>query len=104
MNGTLKDSESEGRQDVEELENDVEDVVEDVDPEHTIVMDTDVEAISDETGELNVEELVAKLDNADYANCEEKRAIKARLDELADRKMTEEELGSTYTFDLDEDV
>ena len=98
MNGTPNENNGDDKQDVEE------DVETNVDPEHTIVMDTDVEEVSDATGEINVEELVAKIDNADAGKVEQKRAVKARLDELSDRKLTEEELGSTYTFDLDEDV
>ena len=102
MNGTLKDNDREDPQVVDVEDDDLE---ESVDPEHTIVMDTDDDEVdvSDITGELNIEELVAKLDATDADNAERRRVIKARLDELADRKMTEEELGSTYTFDLDDD-
>lgn len=103
MNGSLKDN---GRDEADDVDVDDDDIEEAVDPEHTIVMDTDDDDdvdVSDITGELNIEELVAKLDATDADDAQRRRFIKARLDELADRKMSEEELGSTYVFDLDDD-
>ena len=99
MNGNSGDTEN---TDKDQVDDDL-DVVED--PTETVVIDTeDDDNVGDMSVEINVEELVAKIEADDDGKAEEKRQIKSRLDELSDKKMTEEELGSTYTFDLDEDV
>ena len=61
----------------------------------TIVMD-------DDSVEINVDELVAKIESdADEASRKEK-AVRKRLDELSDQR--ENELDSTYNFNLDDDL
>ncbi|MDX1507027.1 MAG: hypothetical protein R3358_02025 [Woeseiaceae bacterium] len=106
MNGTFKGNGRDDLDDVDIIDDDIDDDDDAIDPEHTIVMDADDDDdvdVSDITGELNIEELVAKLDKTDADDAQRRRFIKARLDELAERKMTEEEFASTYTFDFDDD-
>ena len=69
--------------------------------EDTIVIDTenDDETIADITGEVNVEELVAKLEAT--SSDDRKRAIRLRLEELSEER--DSDLDSTYNFNLDVD-
>ncbi len=61
----------------------------------TIVMD-------DDSVEINVDELVAKIESdADDAS-RKKKAVRKQLDDLTDRR--ENELDSTYNFNLDDDL
>ncbi|MDJ0701206.1 MAG: hypothetical protein QNJ07_15265 [Woeseiaceae bacterium] len=69
----------------------------DEDAAATIVMD-------DDSVEINVDELVAKIESdADDAS-RSKKAIRKRLDELNDEREAEKELDSTYNFNLDDDL
>ncbi|MDJ0905789.1 MAG: hypothetical protein QNI96_07200 [Woeseiaceae bacterium] len=83
---------------------DVENVEENVAPDDTVVLTEDLADIGDvgETAELNVEEIVEKLDKADDA--QHKKEVHRRLEELADKKREEEELDSTYNFNLDDEL
>ena len=79
------------------------DFVEDDGMQETVVMQTDDDDVdlSDITAEVNVEELVAKLDSSNSEDVERRKAIKKRLEEL------EEEIGDnldgTYNINLDDD-
>ena len=88
---------------VEEAE-DVEDVEENAAPEDTVVLTEDLEDIGDlaDTSELDVDKIVAKMDKADDA--QHKKDVHRRLEELADKKREEEELDSTFNFNLDDDL
>lgn len=78
------------------------DEVDDVDePEDTVVLE-DIDNIGDLSVEINVEELVAKLESAADEDVGRKRAIRKRLEELREQK--DPELDSTYNFNLDEDI
>jgi hypothetical protein len=90
MNGDVID---EGRTD------DLDDEVDE--PEDTVVFE-DVDNIGDLSVEINVEELVAKLESAGDDDVEGKRAIRNRLEELREQK--DPELDSTYNFNLDDDI
>ena len=57
--------------------------------------------IGDLSVEVNVEELVAKLESTDDSLVHEKAQIRRRLEEL--REMKEMELDSTYNLSLDDD-
>ena len=96
----------EGNKDEDLLESDGvdEEVVDD--PESTVVL-TEVDA-DDDLGEtvadLNVDALVEKMEKTDAAALAKKRAAKKRLEELQDKLHEDDEFGSTYAFDLDEDL
>ena len=83
---------------------DDDDIEEDVSPEDTVVLTEDLDDI-DELGEtstdLNVDELVAKLDKE--ADAARRKEIHRRLEELAEMKREQEELDSTYNFNLDDE-
>jgi len=76
-------------------------------PEDTVVMSedaVDVDNVGDISVEINVEELVAKLEATDDDDVGRKREIKKRLEELREEREAEAELDSTYNFNLDDDL
>ncbi|NIL93609.1 MAG: hypothetical protein GTO71_04040 [Woeseiaceae bacterium] len=84
---------------------DVDDVEEDA-SEDTIVSDGDLDDdnIGDISVEINVEELVAKIEASDDGDLARKRDVRRRLDELQERRRSDDDLDSTYNFDLDDDL
>lgn len=77
-------------------------------PEDTVVIETNdddfVDNVGDLSVELNVEELVAKLEATDSEDLGRQREIKRRLEEMRDKRESEANLESTYNFNLDEDI
>jgi len=69
--------------------------------ETDIVMSLDEDNIGDLSVELNVEELVAKLEVTDDTMVRQKREIRHRIEEA--RAQKEKELDSTYNINLDDD-
>lgn len=59
--------------------------------------------VSDMSAEINIEELVSKLDATDDDDVARRRAIKRRIEELRELRETERDLDSTYNFDFDDD-
>lgn len=85
----------------------VEDDVESSDiPEDTIVSEDvgDIDNVGDISVEINVEELIAKIEAGEGDVEAHQKEIRRRLDELEEERRTEEELGSTYNFNLDDDL
>ncbi len=77
--------------------------------EDTIVIDDDDDDedndnVGDLSVELNVEELVAKLEATDSDDLQRRRQIRRRLEELRDLREAEKELDSTYNFNLDDEL
>lgn len=80
------------------------DVDGDADLDSTIVIDDDdFESLSDTTSELNVDELVAKIDAGADTEEARKLAARRRLDELAEARKEQMDLGDTYNINLDDD-
>jgi hypothetical protein len=75
-----------------------EDVQDDVQKDAANVEEDNVGDIS---VEINVEELVAKIEASDTEDAEKAR-IRNKLDKL--REQQDKELDSTYNFDLDDDL
>lgn len=76
------------------------------DPEATVVLtevDTE-EDLSETVVDLDVEAMVAKIENSDDEELAKKREAKKRLDELQEKLDKDDEFGSTYAFDLDDDL
>ncbi len=73
--------------------------------EDTVVMsdDDDGDDNVDLTSELNVEELVAKLEATDSDDLARRRLIRRRLEELREQREAERDLDSTYNFNFDDD-
>ena len=82
-----------------DIDNDEDEVVED--DENTVVEDDDGGDSIDLTGEVNIESLVARLDATPKDDLEHQRQIKKRLEELRE---AQEELESTYNFNLDDEL
>ncbi len=74
--------------------------------EDTIVLEdiADVDNVGDISVEINVEELVAKLEASDGDAEVHKQEIHRRLEELNDQREADQALDSTYNFNLDDDL
>jgi hypothetical protein len=93
----------EGNKDIE-LDDD-DDVIED--PEETVVLtevDDDDDDLSETVVGLDVDAIVAKMESSNAAELARKRAAKKRLEELRERLEEDDEFGSTYAFDIDDDL
>ena len=86
-----------------QVDSDVEELDSDGVHETTIVMNTDDDddIPVDISQELRVDALVAKLDASDEVDLERKRAIKRRLEKLAEER--DFDLNSAYNMNLAED-
>ena len=62
------------------------------------------EGMAETVVDLNVEAMVAKIENADEAELAQKREAKKRLDAMQEKLNKDDEFGSTYAFDLDDDL
>jgi hypothetical protein len=86
-------------------DDDDDDVV--TDSEDTVVL-TEVDADDDDLSEtvagLNVDALVSIIEKSDSGELAKKRAARKRLEELREQLDEDDEFGSTYTFDLDDDL
>ncbi len=76
---------------------DTEDEFTDEDAAATIVM-------GDDSVEINVDELVAKIESDADDESQRKKVARKRLDELRDQRDAENELDSTYNFNLDDEL
>lgn len=76
----------------------------DVEHDETVVVADDGEDVSDLTGEVNVEELVAKLESTPKDDLDRQRQIRRRLDELREESEALKNIDSTYNFNLDEEL
>jgi len=75
-------------------------------PEDTVVItedDDDIDEVGDISAELNVEELVAKIEKGDLSS-EHRKQVRRRLEELEEERRARKELDSTYNFNLDDEV
>ena len=75
--------------------------------EDTIVLSEDaddIDTVGDFTAELDVEEIVAKVESGEVDAEPEKKDVHRRLEELNEQRMIDAELDSTYNFNLDDDL
>ncbi len=74
--------------------------------EDTIVSEDidDIDNVGDISVEINVEELVAKIEAGEGDEAEHQKEVRRRLDELEEQRKAEAELDSTYNFNLDDDL
>ena len=92
-----------------------EDIEEDVDGE----LDNDIAAdagadddadadssdnVGDMSVEINVEEIVAKIEKDDAGEAARKREVRRRLDEVQEEQRAARELDSTYNFNFDDEL
>lgn len=66
--------------------------------------DDDEDNVGDISVEINVEELVAKLEATDSDDVARRREIRRRLDELEEMRRESRDLDSTFNFDLDDEL
>jgi len=88
------------------FDDDVDDDIESSDDTDTIVLsdDLDDDNIGDISVEINVEELVAKIEAGEGDAAQHRKEIHRRLEELEEKRRIERELESTYNFNLDDDL
>ena len=90
---------------VDELDDDIEDEDLDDDDDDVDGMDDDDEDnVGDISVEINVEELVAKLEATDSDDVARRRQIRRRLEELEEMRRESRDLDSTFNFDLDDEL
>ena len=81
------------------------DVVSNEFSEDTVVLSDVLDDDPDDfSAELDVSQLVAKLDSNEDDELARKREIHRRLEELNDQKETEKNIDSTFNFNMDEDL
>jgi len=75
-------------------------------PEDTIVLEdvADSDNVGDMSVEIDVEELVAKIEAVDDDDDEHRKEVHRRLEELNDQREVDKELDSTFNFNIDDDV
>lgn len=66
------------------------------------VADIGTETIVSSTAEFKVDEIVAKIDKADPDEVAHTREVRKRLEEIAEKR--DEDLDSTFNFNLDDDL
>lgn len=77
------------------------DTVSDAISDGEIIADTEDDNVGDISVEINVEELVAKIESIDDDEAAEKGKVRKKLEEI--REKHEDELDGTYNFNLDDD-
>jgi hypothetical protein len=87
MNGEVIDNEE------------LDDVAEDVELD-----DVDVANVGDISVEINVDELVAKIEADDDDDASSKKEVHRRMEELNERRKAEKDIDSTFNFNLDDDL
>ena len=65
--------------------------------------DESTDNVGDLSVEINVEELVAKIESKDHDEARRRREIRRRLEEIREQREAERELDSTFNFNLDDD-
>ncbi len=70
--------------------------------EADVLAEVDDDNVGDLSVELNVEELVAKIENDDPEEAHRKAELRRKLEEVQEQHNAE--MDSTYNFNLDEDI
>ncbi len=70
--------------------------------EDEIDLTADDDIIDDSTAKIKVDELVAKIDAEDPNDAAHNREVRKKIEALRDQQ--DDEFGSTYNFNLDEDL
>ena len=87
---------------LDEVDEDIED--DDLDDDDDVEDMDDDDNIGDISVEINVEELVAKLEATDSDDVARRREIRRRLEDLEDMRRANEDLDSTFNFNLDDEL
>lgn len=89
---------------VDEIDDEIDDDNIDDDDDVDDLDDDDDDNVGDISVEINVEELVAKLEATDSDDVARRREIRRRLEELEEMRRESRDLDSTFNFDLDDDL
>lgn len=84
-----------------DIDDDLDD--DDVDDTNIDIDDDDVD-VDGATAEINVDELVAKIDSTDKEDIEHRREVRRRLEQIREAREAAAELDSTFNFNLDDDL
>lgn len=76
----------------------------DIEDDDNIVVADDGDDISDLSSDINIEELVARLESTPKDALDRQRQIRRRIDELREEREVLKNLDNTYNFNLDEDL
>lgn len=76
----------------------------DIEDDDTIVVADDGDDVSDLSSDINIEELVARLESTPKDALDRQRQIRRRIDELREEREVLKNLDNTYNFNLDEDL
>jgi hypothetical protein len=87
---------------VDEVDDDIDD--DELDDDDDVEDMDDDDNVGDISVEINVEELVAKLEATDSDDVARRREIRRRLEELEDMRRANEDLDSTFNFNLDDEL
>jgi len=88
------------------LDDDVDDDVDSTDDSDDVLLsddDEDDDNIGDISVEINVEELVAKIEGNQSNEAQRRKEIRRRLEEIEERRREARELDNTYNFNLDDE-
>ncbi len=98
MNGETNDSKEKDEID--------DDVMPDDASETTVVFETAEEGdnVGDLSVEINVEELIARVEANESSDTLQERKVRRRLDQVQDEQDSEKNLDSTYNFNLDDEL
>ena len=76
----------------------------DIEDDDNIVVADDGDDVADLSSDINIEELVAKLESTPKDAFDRQRQIRRRIDELREEREALKDLDNTYNFNLDEDL
>lgn len=76
----------------------------DIEDDDNIVVADDGDDVSDLSSDINIEELMAKLESTPKDALDRQRQIRRRIDELREEREVLKDLDNTYNFNLDEDL
>lgn len=88
------------------LEDDIDDDLDSTDDSDDVMLsddDDDDDNIGDISVEINVEELVAKLESGQGNEAQRRKEIRRRLEEIEEQRRAARDLDSTYNFNLDDE-
>lgn len=88
------------------LEDDIDDDLDSADDSDDVMLsddDDDDDNIGDISVEINVEELVAKLESGQGNEAQRRKEIRRRLEEIEEQRRAARDLDSTYNFNLDDE-
>jgi hypothetical protein len=77
----------------------LDDVAEDIELD-----DDDVDNVGDISVEINVDELVAKIEADDDDDAARKKEVHRRMEELNEQRKVNKDIDSTFNFNVDDDL